>query len=136
MRRGLFATVVALLAVFALVSPEIAGAHEFSQKPRVKISKFPKGSVDPGDRVVVAGDIKGKRLCRARRVVSLYEVTPGSDNLLDTDRSDRDGEYRFVLRPDEDMRVYAKIDRLVERRYGHRHRCRRSSSDRLSINVG
>lgn len=135
MRRGLITTVVAVSAALALLGPQVASAHDFNQKPRVKISKIPRGAVEPGERVIVAGDIKGKRLCRQQRVVTLYEVSPGADDVLDTDRSDRDGEYRFVLRPDADLTVYAKIDRLVERGYNHRHVCRKSSSDRLSINV-
>ena len=135
MRKRIFVVVVALAAAGMLLLPQLAGAHVSTTQPRISIAKNPKGTVDPGDRVVISGDIKGKRLCRSGRVVTLFEVTPGRDNRLDTDRSDREGEFRFVLRPNDDMTVYAKIRRLVDRNYNHRHVCRNARSANRTINV-
>jgi hypothetical protein len=128
-----FVVVVTMLAIG--LPAQIAGAHEFRVKPKIKLDKIPNGMTDPGERVVIAGDIKGKRLCRQDRVVTLKVVQPGPNQVLDTDRSDNDGEFRFVLRPQDDLTVFAKIRRLVERSYNHRHVCRRARSELLDINV-
>jgi len=134
--RRIFTTGVAIVASMALLLPmTVAGAHDFTVRPRISIDKIPNGATDPGERVIVHGDINGKRLCRRDRVVTLFEVQSGSDRRIDTDRSDREGEFRFVLHPDDDMTVYARIGKLVDRSYDHRHVCRKARSERLSINV-
>jgi hypothetical protein len=134
-KRLLIKAASAAVVITLLLPLAIAGAHDSSVKPRITIGKLPRGVVDSGDRVVVHGDIKGKTLCRQQRVVSLFAVDPGANSLLETDRSDGDGEFRFVLRPRNDMTVYARVGRLADRNYNHRHVCRPRSSERLDINV-
>lgn len=135
MGKRVFGTVAIVAAIGLLLPMTVAVAHDFSVKPRLSLHKVPKGEVDPGDKVVVHGDIKSKKLCRRDRVVTLFEVTPGSDRKIDTDRSDRDGEFGFRLHPDDDMTVYAKIKKLVDRNYNHNHVCRKARSDNLNIRV-
>ncbi len=135
-KRPVVVTLVALTTAAALLLPQlVAGAHDSTTEPRINIGKAPNGAVEPGDRVVISGEINGKKFCRRSRVVTLLEVTPGSDRRIDTDQSDREGEFRFVLRPNDDMTVYAKIRRLVDRNYNHRHVCRKARSENQDINV-
>jgi hypothetical protein len=135
-KRPISLILVALAAVGMLFLQQLgAAAHVSRSQPTINISQNPKGTVGAGDRVVVSGDIRGRTLCRSGRVVTLFEVRAGADQRLDTDRSDGDGEFRFVLRPDDDMTVYAKIKRLVDRAYNHRHVCRRARSENQGINV-
>lgn len=133
--KGRAIALVALIAALALVLPMTASAHDFSVTPRINISKIPKGATAPGERVIVTGKIKSKSLCRRHRAVSLYEVKPGRDDRLATDRSDNEGEFGFRLHPTADLDVYAKIKRLAKRTYNHHHVCRRARSDKLSIDV-
>ncbi|MEX2405861.1 MAG: hypothetical protein WD834_00850 [Actinomycetota bacterium] len=132
MRR--VAWILVAILVVGLVVPQIAGAHVSSVQPRVKIAKNPRGATEPGERVVISGDIRSKLVCRRARVVTLITTTPGFEPIAE-DLSNREGEFRFVLRPDNDMTVFAKIRRLVERSNGHRHVCRGATSDDLRINV-
>jgi hypothetical protein len=132
--RAIVVGIAVLVALWALF-PLMGSAHEFKVAPNISIDKLPKGTTDAGDRVLVSGKIKGKRLCKRHRVVSLFQVTPGPDDRLGTDRSDNEGEFRFRLHPDDDMTVYAKIKRLAKINYNHRHICRRARSDSLAINV-
>lgn len=135
MARKAVLLVIAMLMLAAFMLPGVASARDFRVRPKVKLEQVPGGTVHQGDRVVLAGRIKSKAVCERRRIVELFQVDPGPNTLLDTDRSDRDGEFRFTLRVHGDMAVYAHLDKLVDRRYSGRHVCRASSSQKVDINV-
>ena len=111
----------------------VASAHRFRKGTNLKLDPIP-GGIEPGDRVVISGAMK-PRACRSHQLISLYSKSPGADELLDTDRTDGDGEFKFAIRPTEDHRVYAKFDGSTEGGYGHNHRCKPSKSETESVNV-
>jgi len=134
-RIKLVLAVAVIATLTASILPGIASAHDFRVKPKVNLQLLPDNPVDDGQRVALAGKIKGKNFCANRRQVELFRRDGGRDTLLDTDRSDGDGEFRFRVAANSDMVVYAKVGRLTDRNYNHRHVCRRSKSEAVTINV-
>jgi hypothetical protein len=133
--RRLVGIVVGVALIGGMSLTGIALAHTSSASPDLTIGHSPGGAVDPGDKVVVFGAVRGKALCKQRVQVTLFRVEPGRNARLGTDRTDNDGEYRFVLHPQSDQTVYTKIGKLVETSYGHSHTCRKARSENESINV-
>jgi hypothetical protein len=131
-KRLLLAGVAAVGLAFAVT----AAAHTFVASPSLSIGKVPAGATSPRERIIIFGKIHSGRLfCRNNRVVRLFRVRPGPDRLLATDRSDREGEYAFALRPRRDRRVYTRIGRLSFTNYPHSHVCRSARSNNQRINV-
>lgn len=128
--------VVAVVAVLALAFAAVAAAHVWTASPRLTIGKVPSGTIDRGDRVVIFGRIRsGRAFCKRNRVVSLFRVRSGPDRFVRRDITDREGEYRFILRLRRDRAFYTRIGRLVHTSYGHRHVCRSDRSRTIRINV-
>jgi hypothetical protein len=134
MRRIVGAALVALLMGGTIFAGS-AGAHSFVSQPRVTIDKSPAGPTAPGDRVVIFGDVKGRGFCTDGRQVTLFRSRPGADERVGTDRTDNDGEYRFVIRPQADGSFYVRIGPRRQTSYGHSHRCRGDRSPSVFINV-
>jgi hypothetical protein len=127
---------VVIAVVLGLALTAGAVAHNFSASPVLRIAKVPRGATDPGARVVIFGRILSSRsFCKSNRIVSLYRVRPGPDRLMGRDRTDAEGEYRFVRRPIRDHVVYTRIARRFHSSYGHRHVCSSDRSGSLFINV-
>lgn len=132
MRKSL----IVIATAIGLVLAAVAGAHVFVSSPQLSIAKVPSGSIAPGARIIVYGRIHSSRsFCKRDRRVRLFRVSPGPDRFLGSDRTDNEGEYRFVRRPRRDQTVYTRIGRLVVSSYGHRHACRADRSRNLRINV-
>lgn len=134
MRRIVGAALVALLAGGTIFTGT-AGAHSFVSEPRVTINKSPAGPVDSGDRVVIFGDVKGRSFCTDGRRVTLFRSRPGANENIGSDRTDNDGEYRFVIRPQADGSFYVRIGPRRQTSYAHSHRCRRDRSPSVFVNV-
>jgi hypothetical protein len=134
MRRFIGAALVALL-VGGTILVGGAGAHTFVSQPTVGIDKSPAGPTDRGDRVVIFGKVKGRNLCTDGRVVRLVRSPSLSNQPVDTDRTDNEGEYRFVLFPRTDGSFYVRLPGLHDTSYGHSHRCRGDRSPSVIVNV-
>jgi hypothetical protein len=123
-------------AAIGLVLVAIAGAHNFTASPQLRIAKVPEGTTARGATIIVYGRIVSSRaFCRADRRVRLFRVRPGPDRFLASDLTDNEGEYRFVRHPRRDQTVYTRIARRVHTSYGHSHVCRADRSRNLRINV-
>jgi hypothetical protein len=129
----LLVTVVALIAG---AGAGAAGAHVVDARTTVTIARIPAGKIDPGTRVVVYGRLRSAAaVCRQRKVIELHERRRGADPVLARDRTDAEGEYRFVLRPRRDLVVYARFAGSFTSSYGHQHRCRADNSRAIQIAV-
>jgi hypothetical protein len=127
---------VIVASASALAFASVAVAHTFFATPSLTIHKAPFGATSPGARVVVHGRIiSGRSFCKANRVVRLFRVRPGPNRLLATDRSDSEGEYRFIRHPRRDQRVYTRIRARSSSSYGHSHNCAADRSRNRFINV-
>jgi hypothetical protein len=127
---------VIVASASALAFASVAVAHTFFATPSLTIHKAPFGATSPGARVVVHGRIiSGRSFCKANRVVRLFRVRPGPNRLLATDRSDSEGEYRFIRHPRRDQRVYTRIRARSSTSYGHSHNCAADRSRNRFINV-
>jgi hypothetical protein len=127
---------VIVASASALAFASVAVAHTFFATPSLTIHKAPFGATSPGARVVVHGRIiSGRSFCKANRVVRLFRVRPGPNRLLATDRSDSEGEYRFIRHPRRDQRVYTRIRARSFNTYGHSHNCAADRSRNRFINV-
>jgi hypothetical protein len=133
MRKALLLIVAAAIG---LVLVAIAGAHNFTASPQLRIAKVPAGATAPGARIFVFGRIVSSQpFCKSNRKVRLFRMRPGRDAVIGTDLTDREGEYRFVRQPRRDQTVYTVIVRRVHTSYGHSHICRADRSGNLRINV-
>src|SRR5688500_11082280 len=131
--RRMLAVALAIGMTLTLFSG-VASAHRFRKSTNLNINAVPSGPVDPGDKVTIWGKMKPRK-CRAGQMINLYSRVPGPDDLLDTDRTDSDGEFKFVLHPTDDHRVRAVFEGSTEGGYGHNHRCKPSKSNTVPINV-
>lgn len=127
---------VALGAGLLLVSTLVgySSAHRVSRATSLSIDKIPSGATHPGDRVLIVGQL-GPRKCEDGQTIKLKQVRPGADHVLGTDKTDRDGEYRFRINPNNDMRVYTRFAGSVDSSYGHSHKCEKSKSARVLVDV-
>jgi hypothetical protein len=135
MKRIAFAAVAAVL-LLATILPDTSLADIFAARTRLSINKVPAGATLAGATIVVYGRLRsGHATCRSNKVVKLMKVRPGPDRLLGKDRTDSEGEYLFVRKPFADQTVYTRFSGTLQTSYLHSHRCRRSRSDNLFINV-
>jgi hypothetical protein len=135
MKRIALAAAAAVL-LLATILPDTSLAHTFAARTRLSINKVPAGATHAGAKIVVYGKLRsGRATCRSNKVVKLMKVRPGPDRVLGKDRTDSEGEYLFVRKPFSDQTVYTKFSGTLQTSYGHSHRCRRSRSDNLFINV-
>ena len=131
--------IVGVVAAMFYLSTALAGtasAHSFVDHPHLTIHKSPAGATAPGDAVVVYGKLKSDHfLCRFNQPVRLWVVRPGNDKFLDSDKTDRQGEYSFTRHPHRDRTFYTRFPGFFESSYGHSHRCVKDRSPDLLIDV-
>ena len=128
----------AIIGVFLLTTLGIgaAVAHNFASNTSLTINKIPSGATRPGARVIIFGRLRSFRAtCRANKVVKLIRVRPGADLVLARDRTDAEGEYRFVRTPSRDQTVYTRFAGTFRSSYGHSHRCRGDRSVNVFVNI-
>ena len=132
-------TVTSIIVGFFLVGMLGIGsafAHTVSSGTSVTIRKVPTGATRAGAKVIIYGKLRSPRpSCRVNKVVRLVRVRPGTDRVIATDITDREGEYLFVRRPVNDQTVYTRFSGTLSTSYGHSHRCRASRSPNLFVNV-
>lgn len=135
MKRAFTGTIIGILLLTTL---GIGGAvaHTFASNTSLTINKLPTGATRPGARVIIYGRLRSFRAtCRANKLVKLIRVRPGPDLVLARDRTDNEGEYRFVRRPSRDQTVYTRFPGTFRSSYGHSHVCRGDRSANVFVNI-
>ena len=135
--RGTSRVVLVALGTGLLLVSTFVGyssAHTVSRATSLSIDKIPSRATHPGDRVLIVGEL-GPRKCEDGQTITLKQVRPGVDPVLGTDKTDGDGEYRFRINPNNDMKVYTRFAGSVDSSYGHSHTCEKSKSARVKVNV-
>jgi hypothetical protein len=123
-------------AVIGAAGAGTAAAHVVDARTQVTIARVPGGKIDPRQRVVVFGRLRSAAaVCPRRKLIQLRERRRGVDPVLARDRTDAEGEYRFVLRPRRNLILYTRFAGSFASSYGHRHRCRADNSRTIRINV-
>ena len=126
------------VGVFLLTSVAVGAAiaHTYVAETSLTIHKEPRGVTESGEKVFIFGRLRSARpACRVFEWVKLMRVRPGPDRAMERDRTDSEGNYRFVLHPLIDQTVYAKFFGSFKDPIGHSHRCLSSRSENQSINV-
>jgi hypothetical protein len=91
-----------------------AAGHAFSVANQVTMS-YSNGDFH--------GEVVSQRnSCKVNRVVKLFKVKDGPDDLIATDTTNNNGNFR-ISRPQAHGTFYAKIERRVQASYGHYHEC-------------
>jgi hypothetical protein len=136
MKRVATSLIVGVVLVASVVGT--AFAHTYVADTWVTINKDPRGVTNVGAKVFIYGKLHSPRpMCRSWEWVHLMRVVPGSppDRSIDRDRTNSDGNYRFVRSPQNDLTVYVKFFGSFRTRDGHSHRCLSSRSPSQEINV-
>jgi len=134
-RIGASVVVGVLLLTTVLVGAAIA--HTYVAETTLTIHKEPRGVTPAGAKLFIFGRLRSARpACRVNEWVKLMRVRPGPDRAIERDRTDSEGNYRFVLHPLADQTVYAKFfGAFRSPSDGHSHRCLSSRSKNQPINV-
>jgi len=123
-----------LLVTTVLVGTTIA--HTYVAETSLTIHKEPRGVTEAGEKIFIFGRLRSARpACRVFEWVKLMKVRPGPDRSMERDRTDSEGNYRFVLHPLSDQVVYVKFFGSFRDPTGHSHRCLSSRSENQIINV-
>jgi hypothetical protein len=134
MSRRFVAFIPILVAIMAL--PTGSGAHTVSSATKISKAKLPRGTLGPGQRVIVFGRLTGlDPVCESGRPVQLMRRVPGNDRVLQTDMTDTEGEYYFLRRPRGDQRLYVRFVGLQEVIPDHLHSCAASVSAQFDLKV-
>jgi hypothetical protein len=113
-----------------------AVAHTVVAGTSLTIHKAPRGPTNAGAKIVIFGRLRSARpACRSNKLVKLFRVRPGADRLLARDRTDLEGDYRFVRHPRRDQTVYTRFSGTLNSTYPHSHRCVKSRSINKFINT-
>jgi hypothetical protein len=87
-----------VLALVVLLTVEGSAFANYTEPTSLSLRRRPGGRVDPGTGIRFLGRLSSDRpACRRFKVIKLIRV---GDGVIDTDRTDRFGRYRF------DRRVY------------------------------
>ena len=87
-----------LLITTVLVGTAIA--HTYVAETSLTIHKEPRGVTEAGEKIFIFGRLRSARpACRVFEWVKLMRVRPGPDRAMERDRTDSEGNYRFVLHP-------------------------------------
>jgi hypothetical protein len=134
--KRIAASVIVGVFLLTTVAISTAVAHTVVSETTLTIRKAPRGATNPGGKVIIFGRLKSARpACRSNKVVRLMKVRPGADKVLAVDRTDLEGDYRFVRHPGGDVTVYTRFSGTVRTSYGHFHRCLGDRSRNRFINV-
>jgi hypothetical protein len=118
------ASVTVGVFLFTTVVVGAAVAHTYVAETSLSIHKEPLGPTQAGAKVFIFGRLKSPRTaCRSNRWVKLMRVVPGPDNAMARDKTDGDGNYRFVRHPLRDQTVYVRFFGSFRSSIGHSHRC-------------
>jgi hypothetical protein len=133
----MFPRVLALvIGLFCLMLSAPSYAHDVSIGTRVSKSKLPRGSLSPGQRVIVFGRVGAvDEACKSFVLVELMRRIPGPDRVLQGDATDAEGEYMFLRRPRSDQRLYVRFAGFQQVVAGHDHMCGGSASRQFRLNV-
>ena len=128
-----------ILAGTFLVTTVLVGtsiAHTYVAETSLTIHKEPRGVTEAGTKLFIFGKLRSARpACRANEWVKLMRVRPGPDRAMERDKTNSEGNYRFVLHPLRDQTVYVKFFGSFRDPIGHSHRCLSSRSENQPINV-
>jgi len=134
MSRRIVALIGILMVVVAL--PTGLSAHTVSSSTKISKAKLPRGTLGPGQRVIVFGRLTAlDAVCEAGRPVQLMRRVPGNDRVLQTDMTDTEGEYYFLRRPRGDQRLYVRFVGVQEVIPEHLHSCAASVSAQFDLKV-
>jgi hypothetical protein len=135
MIRRYLAAMFGALFLLAL-APGTTQAHVATIATRVGINEVPAGAVSPGQRVVIYGRLRSaEQDCREGHTIRLLRRRLGPDEVVATDVTDAEGEYRFIRRPGVTQVVYARFNGAIVTSYGHSHTCSASKSRGVRLNV-
>lgn len=126
-----------LVLVFT-VRPAVGSAHVSDGNTGLALRVAPAASVSAGATLVVSGRLRsGIVACRAARLVRLHamRLPNGKFGRIASNRTNRAGEFRFVLRATTTRRMYVSVAGLLRTSYGHSHGCAPSSSRRVIVTV-
>ena len=128
--------ILLLAIVGGTLSAGAAAATFFDDSPTIRIDRIPAGTVKPGQRVLIYGRIlSDHRFCRQERKIQLRDVRGKSSHWISNDITDRDGEYRFVIRPKDSMTLFTHIAGLTQENYGGADTCDSATSSDLRVVV-
>jgi hypothetical protein len=134
--KRIAASVIVGIFILTTVAIGTAVAHTFVAETTLTIRKAPRGATNPGGKVIIYGRLKSANpSCRSNKLVRLMKVRPGADKILDVDRTDLEGDYRFVRHPGGDVTVYTRFLGTFNTSYGHSHQCLKDRSRNRFINV-
>jgi hypothetical protein len=134
--KQLLASVVVGVFLLTAVVVDAAVAHTYVAETSLSIHKEPRGITQAGTKVFIFGRLKSARpACRFNEWVKLMKAVPGPDKAIARDKTDGEGNYRFVLQPLRDQTVYARFLGSFNSSVGHSHRCLSSRSRIRWINV-
>lgn len=130
------ASVILGVVLLTTVAVDTAAAHTYVAETWLTIHKEPRGITNAGAKVYVFGKLHSPRpMCRSWEWVHLMKVLPGPDASLQRVRTNSDGNYRFVRRPQGDLTVYVKFFGSFRPSTGHSHRCLSSRSPSRVLDV-
>ena len=87
-----------LLVTTVLVGTSIA--HTYVAETSLTIHKEPRGVTEAGTKLFIFGKLRSARpACRVNEWVKLMKVRPGPDRAMERDKTNSEGNYRFVLHP-------------------------------------
>jgi hypothetical protein len=134
--KRIAASVIVGVFLITTVVVGTAVAHTVVAETSLTIHKAPRGATNAGLKIVIFGRLRSARpACRSNKLVKLFRVRPGPDRLLATDRTDLEGDYRFVRHPRRDQTDYTRFSGTFNTSYGHSHRCVKSRSLNKFINI-
>jgi hypothetical protein len=134
--KRIAASVIVGVLLLTTVAVGAAIAHTYVAETALTIHKEPRGATESGAKLFIFGRLKSARpACKSNKLVNLMRVRPGPDKILDRDRTDIDGNYRFVRHTLRDQTVYARFLGTFRSSVGHSHRCLSSRSRIQFINI-
>jgi hypothetical protein len=112
-----FSRVAAVVALSVAAIPMGAGdavGHAFTAPSQVTMNY--SGNAFRGEVV------SQRTSCKRNRQVKLFKQKNGPDQLIATDTTNNNGNWR-INRPQANGNFYAKIERRVQASYAHHHEC-------------
>jgi hypothetical protein len=97
-----------VLALVVLLAVEGIALANYTEPTSLSIRRSPKGRVDPGTMITIRGRLSSDRpACRRFKLIKLVRVGHG---VVDVDRTNRFGRYRFERRIHRKRRFYTRFD--------------------------
>jgi hypothetical protein len=133
MKRSHIAVIAAITALGCVSLAVVANAHTVRFDSQVTIQYHKNGQDPDSFRGKVTSD---KDRCEPNRTVALFRKTDGSRTLIDTDRTNADGEWEIVLAGDAPEGTYfARVrKKFLLSGPNHRHVCKPDRSPDRFVN--